>query len=69
MTARFAEAMGQLGFFRCGQAVGGTVCEGDPLKQSIDCAMGTLRADIEAVVLTPEEMRKSSAGGSRSMRV
>jgi hypothetical protein len=53
---------GELGFFD-GQAVGGVVCKGDPLE-AIDRLLPweTFRADIEAVVLTPEEMRKSSAG-------
>ena len=54
---------GSVRVLRCGQAVGGPVCEGG-LLEAIDRLVSweTFRADIEAVVLTPDEMRKSSAG-------
>jgi hypothetical protein len=57
--------MGQLGFFDADKRLA-LSAKGDPLE-----AIGrlvpweTFRADIEAVVLTPEEMRKNSAGTAR----
>jgi transposase, IS5 family len=63
MTARFAEVIGRLGFFDADKRLAALSAKGDPLE-AIDrlCHGKTLRADIEAVVLTPEETRKSSAG-------
>src|SRR5450432_2563246 len=55
--------MAQLGFFDADRRHAALSAKGDPLE-----AIGTLvpwesfRADIEAVVLTPEEARKSNAG-------
>src|SRR5262249_37967174 len=55
--------MGQLGFFDADKRLAAMSAKGDPLE-AIDRLVPweTFRADIEAVVLTPEEMRKSSAG-------
>ena len=55
--------MGQMGFFDADKRLATLSAKGDPLE-AIDRLMPweTFRADIEAVVLTPEEMRKSSAG-------
>ena len=55
--------MGQLGFFDADKRLAALSAKGDPLE-AIDRLVPweTFRADIEAVVLTPEEMRKSSAG-------
>ena len=55
--------MGQLGFFDADKRLTALSAKGDPLE-AIDRLVPweTFRADIEAVVLTPEEMRKSSAG-------
>src|SRR6266404_2192191 len=55
--------MGQLGFFDADKRLIALSAKGDPLE-AIDRLVPweTFRADIEAVVLTPEEMRKSSAG-------
>ncbi len=55
--------MGQLGFFDMDKRLAALSAKGDPLE-AIDRLVPweTFRADIEAVVLTPEEMRKSSAG-------
>jgi transposase, IS5 family len=54
--------MGQLGFFDADKRLAALSAKGDPLE-AIDRLVPweTFRADIEAVVLTPEEMRKSSA--------
>src|SRR3979409_871119 len=55
--------MGQFGFFDAEKRLAALSAKGDPLE-----AIGRLvpwesfRADIEAVVLTPDEMKKSSAG-------
>src|SRR5215510_4182924 len=51
--------MGQLGFFDADKRLAALSAKGDPLE-----AIGRLVPweNIEAVVLTPEEMRKSSAG-------
>src|SRR6476660_5503585 len=55
--------MGQLGFFDADKRLAALSAKGDPLE-AIDRLVPweTFRADIEAVVLTPEEMRKNSAG-------
>src|SRR6267378_1933365 len=55
--------MGQLGFFDAEKRLAALSAKGDPLE-AIDRLVPweTFRADIEAVVLTPEEMKKSSAG-------
>ena len=55
--------MGQLGFFDAEKRLAALSAKGDPLE-AIDRLVPweRFRADIEAVVLTPEEMRKSSAG-------
>ena len=55
--------MGQLGFFDADKRLAALSAKGDPLE-AIDRLVPweTFRAEIEAVVLTPEEMRKSSAG-------
>jgi hypothetical protein len=55
--------MGQLGFFDADKRLAALSAKGNPLD-AIDQLVPweTFRADIEAVVLTPEEMRKSSAG-------
>ena len=54
--------MGQLGFFDADKRLAASA-KGDPLE-AIDRLVPweSFRADIEAVVLTPDEMRKSSAG-------
>ena len=56
--------MGQLGFFDADKRLAALSAKGDPLE-AIDRLVPweAFRADIEAAVLTPEEMRKSSAGG------
>src|ERR1700732_1797641 len=55
--------MGQLGFFDADKRLAALSAKGDPLE-AIDRLVpwDSFRADIEAVVLTPDEMRKSSAG-------
>jgi transposase, IS5 family len=55
--------MGQLGFFDADRRLAALSAKGDPLE-AIDRLVPweSFRADIEAVVLTPDEMRKSSAG-------
>ena len=55
--------MGQLGFFDAEKRLAALSAKGDPLE-AIDRLVPweSFRADIEAVVLTPDEMRKSSAG-------
>ena len=55
--------MGQLGFFDADKRLAALFAKGDPLE-AIDRLVPweSFRADIEAVVLTPDEMRKSSAG-------
>ena len=52
--------MGQLGFFDADKRLAALSAKGDPLE-AIDRLVPSesFRADIEAVVLTPEEMRKS----------
>src|SRR3954464_13003205 len=56
--------MGQLGFFDAEKRLAALSAKGDPLE-AIDRLVPweSFRADIEAVVLTPGEMRKSNAGG------
>ena len=55
--------MGQLGLFDADKRLAALSAKGDPLE-AFDRLVPweTFRADIEAVVLTPEETRKSSAG-------
>src|SRR6185312_15563003 len=55
--------MGQLGFFDADKRLAALSAKGDPLE-AIDRLVPweNFRADIEAVVLTPDEMRKSGAG-------
>ena len=55
--------MGQLGFFDTEKRLAALSAKGDPLE-AIDRLVPweSFRADIEAVVLTPDEMKKSSAG-------
>jgi transposase, IS5 family len=55
--------MGQLGFFDADKRLAALSAKGDPLE-AIDRLVPweSFRADIEAAVLTPDEMRKSSAG-------
>jgi hypothetical protein len=51
--------MGQLGFFDADKRLAGLSAKGDPLE-AIDRLVPweSFRADIEAVVLTPNEVRK-----------
>jgi hypothetical protein len=60
--------MGQLGFFDAEKRLAALSAKGDPLE-AIDRLVPweSLRADIEAVVLTPDEMRKSSACSSERL--
>src|SRR5437016_11777924 len=55
--------MGQLGFFDAEKRLAGLSAKGDPLE-AIDRLVPweSFRADIEAVVLTPDAIRKNSAG-------
>ena len=55
--------MGQLGFFDADKRLAALSEKGDPLE-AIDRLVPweSFRADIEAVVLTPDELKKSSAG-------
>ena len=55
--------MGQLGFFDAEKRLSALSAKGDPLE-AIDRLVPweSFRADIETVVLTPDEMKKSSAG-------
>jgi IS5 family transposase len=55
--------MGQFGFFDAEKRLAALSAKGDPLE-SIDRLIPweRFRADIEAVVLTPDEIKKSSAG-------
>jgi transposase, IS5 family len=55
--------MGQLGFFDAEKRLAALSAKGDPLE-AIDRLVPweSFRAEIEAVVLTPDEMRKSGAG-------
>src|SRR4051812_34568444 len=55
--------MGQLGFFDAEKRLAALSAKGDPLE-AINRLVPweSFRADIEAVVLTPDEMKKSSAG-------
>src|SRR4030081_695742 len=55
--------MGQFGLFDAVKRLAALSAKGDPLE-AIDRLVPweSFRADIEAVVLTPDEMRKSSAG-------
>ena len=55
--------MAQLGFFDAEKRLAALSAKGDPLE-AIDRLVPweSFRADIEAVVLTPDEMRKSNSG-------
>jgi IS5 family transposase len=55
--------MGQFGFFDAEKRLAALSAKGDPLE-AIDRLVpwNSFRADIEVVVLTPDELRKSSAG-------
>ena len=55
--------MGQLGFFDAEKRLAALSAKGDPLE-AIDRLVpwNSFRADIEAVVLTPDAMKKSTAG-------
>src|SRR4030081_2566520 len=55
--------MGQFGLFDADKRLAALSAKGDPLE-AIDRLVPweSFRADIEAVVLTPDGMRKSSAG-------
>src|SRR5438045_3052130 len=55
--------MGQFGFFDAEKRLAALSAKGDPLE-AIDRLVPweSFRADIEAVVLTPDEMKKSNAG-------
>src|SRR5947207_14787269 len=55
--------MGQLGFFDADRRLAVLSAKGDPLE-AIDRLVPweSFRADIEAVVQTPDDMKKSSAG-------
>ena len=55
--------MGQLGFFDADKRLEALSAKGDPLE-AIDrfVPWESFRAEIEAVVLTPDELKKSSAG-------
>src|SRR5262245_40387326 len=55
--------MGQLGFFDVDKRLEALSARGDPLE-AIDRLVPweSFRAEIEAVVLTPDELKKSSAG-------
>ena len=55
--------MGQLGFFDADRRLEALSARGDPLE-AIDRLVPweSFRAEIEAVVLTPDELKKSSAG-------
>ena len=55
--------MGQLGFFDADKRLEALSARGDPLE-AIDHLVPweSFRAEIEVVVLTPDELKKSSAG-------
>ena len=66
---RRSGAMGQLGFFDAEKRLSALSKKGDPLEAIAALVpWESFRADIEAVVLTPEEAKKSTAGRNRSMR-
>ena len=55
--------MAQLGFFDADRRLAALSAKGDPLEAiSALVPWESFRADIEAVVLTPEDARKSNAG-------
>jgi hypothetical protein len=61
-----SEAMGQLGFFDADRRLAALSEKGDPLEAIASLVpWESFRADIEAVVLTPEEAKKSKAGRRR----
>ena len=58
-----SETMGQLGFFDAERRLAALLEKGDPLETIGGLVpWESFRADIEAVVLTPEEAKKSKAG-------
>ena len=61
--------MAQLGFFDAEKRLAALSAKGDPLE-AIDRLVPreSFRADIKAVVLTPDETRRAILAGSRSMR-
>ena len=59
--------MGQLGFFDADKRLQALSARGDPLEPSIISYRESFRAEIEAVVLTPDELKKSALAGSPSM--
>ena len=55
--------MGQLGFFDADKRLEALSAKGDPLEVIDRLVLWeSFRAEIEAVVLTPDELKKSSAG-------
>ena len=55
--------MGQLGFFDADRRLAALSAKGDPLEAIAALVpWETFRAEIEAVVLTPEDAKKSTAG-------
>jgi hypothetical protein len=60
--------MGQLGFFDAAKRLAAISAKGDPLEM-IDRVVPfeSFRAEIEAVVLTPVEDKKSNLAAGRSM--
>jgi hypothetical protein len=61
--------MGQFGFFDANNRLDALSAKGDPLEAIAALVpWESFRADIEAVVLTPEEAKKSKAGTDRCDR-
>ena len=62
--------MGQLGFFDADKRLEALSARGDPLE-AIDHLVPweSFRAEIEAMVLTPDELKKSSAGRKPLLRL
>src|SRR3979411_2917552 len=55
--------MAQLGFFDADKRLEALSAKGDPLEAIVRLVpWESFRAEIEAVVLTPDELKKSSAG-------
>jgi hypothetical protein len=62
--------MGQLGFFDAEKRLAALSAKGRSARSRRSTgALGELARRLEAVVLTPDEMRRSSAGRKRSMRL
>jgi hypothetical protein len=59
---------GELGFFDAKNRLSSLSKKGDPPEIAALVPWEGLRADIETVVLTPEEAKKSNAAASCSMR-